>query len=40
LRQRPVAALRARRLRIIALRLVLGDHLYWRMRGAAASSTA
>lgn len=40
LRQRPVAALRARRLRIVALRLVLGDHLYWRMRGVAASSTA
>ena len=40
LRQRPMAALRARRLRIIALRILLGDHLYWRVRGAAASATA
>jgi glycosyltransferase involved in cell wall biosynthesis len=35
IRQRPIAALRARRLRVIAIRLVLGDHLYWRLRNAA-----
>lgn len=40
LRQRPGAALRARRLRIIGLRLLLGDQLYWRMRGAATPSSS
>jgi hypothetical protein len=40
IRQRPTAALRARRLRVIALRLLLGDHLYWRLRGATASAPA
>lgn len=37
IRQRPVAALRARRLRVIALRLALGNELFWRLRGTAAS---
>lgn len=38
-RQRPIAALHARRLRIIAVRLLLGDHLYWRLRNAAVSAS-
>lgn len=33
-RQRPVAALRARRFWVVAFRLLLGDRLYWRLRGA------
>jgi hypothetical protein len=37
--QRPMAALRARRLRLIALRLLLGDHLYWRLRNTVVSAS-
>ena len=39
LRQRPVAALRARRLRVIALRLLLGDQLFRRLRNAAVAGS-
>jgi glycosyltransferase involved in cell wall biosynthesis len=37
-RQRPLAALRGRRLRIIALRLLLGDQLFRRLRSATAAA--